>query len=168
MPDRFPIFLYMVGALLYALIVAVLLVALVRAGHAADMGYCKVYAARSSAEVLRRLIGIPFIDETAGRFLFRKGYTYCLNSDEDPPIIMTPTEAPLLDPAPGSIPATDDPTPPPEPKPVTRPDHKVGRSGFAANSDGWVAWCKKNYASFDRSDGTVLIHKGGRRKICPG
>lgn len=167
MSDRLPVYSFMLFAVLLAIMVGFLIVTLTPA-RPAEMGYCKVYAARSSAEVLRRLIGIPFVDEAAGRFMWRKAYSSCLNADEEPPIIVTPTQAPLLEPEPGSLPATDDPTPPPEPKPVARPAIQVGKSGFANGSGQWVAWCKRNYTSFDQSDGTVLIHKGGRRKPCPG
>jgi len=43
--------------------------------HAAEMNSCKVYANRGSAIALRQLLGLPFIDPTAGKFLYRKAYT---------------------------------------------------------------------------------------------
>lgn len=159
---------YMLFAILYSAVVGSLVLALTNAAHPAEMNTCKVYATRSSAEALRRLVGIPFIDVAAGRFLYRKAYTYCLNADEAPPIVVSETVAPLLEP--GSVGATADPTPSPPSKPA-KPDQssrKVGRSGFVTGSDEWTAWCKKNYTSFKESDGSVLRKRKRGREPCPG
>jgi hypothetical protein len=84
---------------------------------AADMKDCTVYANRGSAAALKALLGMPFIDVSAGRFLYRRAYTFCLNSDEVPLMTFTPEEQPIIDDAiptprekpPGSVPATDAP-----------------------------------------------------------
>jgi len=85
--------------------------------HAAEMNSCKVYANRGSAIALRQLLGLPFIDPTAGKFLYRKAYTFCLLQDEMPEISFTPEEQVAVggmptpptrpEPLPGSVPATD-------------------------------------------------------------
>lgn len=107
-------------ALWVATVVAVTVALLLLFGgfaNAADMGYCKVYANRMSAMALQRLVGVPFIDVSTGRFLYRKMYSACLNSDEMPEIILSEEQQPLIDgmptppmrpePVPGSVPATD-------------------------------------------------------------
>jgi hypothetical protein len=89
--------------------------ATVVASPAADMADCRAYANRGSAAALRQLLGMPFIDVSAGRFLYRRAYTYCLNSDEVPPMTFTAEEQPIIDDAiplpkakpPGSVPAID-------------------------------------------------------------
>jgi len=85
--------------------------------HAADLSYCKTYANRMSAMALQRLVGVPFIDVSTGRFLYRKAYSSCLLVDDEPPMILSETQQPLIDgmpspptrpePPPGSVPATD-------------------------------------------------------------
>jgi hypothetical protein len=84
--------------------------------HAAEVSYCNVYATRVSALALRQLIGIPDVDASTGRFLWRKSYTACVNADEKPPIPLSAEEQPIVDgrvvvfppmkPA-GAVPATD-------------------------------------------------------------
>jgi hypothetical protein len=102
-----------------------------RPAHSADMNDCKVYATRGSAAALKALLAFPFIDVAAGKFLFRKAYSFCINSDELPEMTFTAEEQPIVDgritPLPpmkpeGVVPATDpaDPVPvvePAEPKP---------------------------------------------------
>jgi hypothetical protein len=87
--------------------------------HAADMSDCHAYANRGSAAALRALLNFPFIDPAAGKFLYRKAYSYCLLQDDLPEMQFTPEEQPIIDmvpmlkpptrpePAPGSVPATD-------------------------------------------------------------
>ena len=83
--------------------------------RAADMTDCHAYANRGSAAALRQLLDLPFIDASAGRFLYRRAYTYCLNSDEVPSMTFTVEEQPIVDGAipiprekpPGLVPATD-------------------------------------------------------------
>jgi hypothetical protein len=85
---------------------------------AADMRDCRTYANRGSALALRQLLGFPFVDVAAGKFLYRKAYSFCLNADELPPMTFTPEEQPIIDDAiptprekpPGSVPATDAPS----------------------------------------------------------
>lgn len=89
--------------------------AIMSIARAADMTDCHAYANRGSAAALRQLLGMPFIDTSAGRFLYRRAYTYCLNSDEVPALVFTPEEQPIVDDAiplprekpPGSVPTTD-------------------------------------------------------------
>lgn len=93
--------------------ILVLLVLLPLTCHAAEMSTCKVYANRGSAFALKQLLGLPFVDDAAGKFLFRKAYSYCLLQDEVPEINFTQEEQPIVDglptptPKPGSVPATD-------------------------------------------------------------
>jgi hypothetical protein len=83
--------------------------------HAAEMTTCKVYANRGSAFALRQLLGLPFVDDAAGKFLFRKAYSYCVLQDEMPTLNFTAEEQPIVDGLPpppppvrpGSVPATD-------------------------------------------------------------
>ena len=102
-------------------ILPILLLALPLAAHAADMSDCHAYANRGSAAALQALLAYPFIDVSAGRFLYRKAYTFCLNADEIPPLVFTPQEQPIVDgllepkPPPASVPATDE-TKPVEPQ----------------------------------------------------
>jgi hypothetical protein len=64
------------------------------------------------------MLGMPFVDATVGRVLYRKAYTFCLNADELPPMTFTPEEQPIIDDViptprekpPGSVPATDAPS----------------------------------------------------------
>jgi len=94
--------------------------------HAAEISTCKVYANRGSAFALRQLLGLPFVDDAAGKFLFRKAYSYCVLQDEMPTLNFTAEEQPIVDglppPAPparpGSVPATD-PADTPVDAPVT-------------------------------------------------
>jgi hypothetical protein len=105
-----------------SVLVAVLLIVFVAipfAGHSADMPGCHVYANRGSAAALRALLDFPFIDPSAGRFLYRKAYSFCVLQDEVPEMRFTVEEQPIIDmipmlkppprpdPVPGSVPATD-------------------------------------------------------------
>lgn len=83
MPSRLPLYSFMLFAILMAFVALALIITLTPA-RPAEMSYCKVYAARSSAEALRRLIGIPFIDTSAGRFLWRKASSRVLASSTPP------------------------------------------------------------------------------------
>jgi hypothetical protein len=65
--------------------------------HAAEMNSCHIYANRGSALALRQLLGFPFIDVAAGRFLYRKAYSFCLLQDETPTFTFTPEEQPIVD-----------------------------------------------------------------------
>lgn len=147
-----------------------LLVMLPLASQAADMTDCKVYATRTSAMALKALLGIPFIDVSTGRFLFRKAYTFCVNADEVPALVFTEEEQPIVDglpapklrpePPPASVPAVDVK---PEPEPV-------GKSGFARGSDQWTAWCRKHFPrSWDRKTSTVILPTRKKVRVpCPG
>jgi hypothetical protein len=91
-----------------------LVVLLPLTAHAADSSYCRVYANRMSAMTLQRLVGVPFVNVATGRFLYRQAWTSCLNSDEEPEIVLSETQQPLIDGMPtppmrpeGSVPATD-------------------------------------------------------------
>jgi hypothetical protein len=85
--------------------------------HSADVTDCNAYANRGSAAALQQLLRFPFVDVAAGRFLYRKAFTFCVNSDEMPPLVFTPEEQPIVDGmptpptrpelVPGSVPATD-------------------------------------------------------------
>ena len=109
---------------LFALWVAVVAVAAIGLAiifsafaDAAELTYCKIYANRMSAMALQRLIGVPFIDASTGKFLYRKAYSSCLLADEEPPIVLSEEQQPLIDgmpspptrpePVQGSVPATD-------------------------------------------------------------
>lgn len=84
---------------------------------AAELTYCQIYANRMSAMALQRLIGVPFIDASTGKFLYRKAYTNCLLADSEPPIVLSEEQQPLItgmpspptrpEPVQGSVPATD-------------------------------------------------------------
>jgi hypothetical protein len=76
------------------LIVAILAIPRARA---ADLDDCKAYANRGSALALRQLLGFPFVDVAAGRFLYRKAYSFCLLQDETPAFTFTPEEQPIVD-----------------------------------------------------------------------
>jgi hypothetical protein len=77
---------------------AIALLALIPlAAHSAEVSYCNVYATRVSALALRQLIGIPDVDASTGRFLWRKSYTACVNADEKPPIPLSTEEQPIVD-----------------------------------------------------------------------
>jgi hypothetical protein len=91
-----------------------LLALLPLAAHAAEMNGCHAYATQTSAAALRQLLGVPWIDVAAGRFLYRKAYTYCLNSDEVPPLVFSPEQQTIVD----GLPA---PAPRPEPPPAVDP-----------------------------------------------
>ena len=52
---------------------------------AAELNYCKIYANRMSAMALQRLVGVPFVDVSTGRFLYRKAYSSCILAEEEPP-----------------------------------------------------------------------------------
>jgi hypothetical protein len=106
-----PKFLYEMTIRVCAL---VLLVMLPLAAHAADMDGCSSYATQTSAAALRRLLGVPWVDVAAGRFLYRKAYTYCLNADEVPPLVFSPEQQPIVD----GLPT---PAPRPEPPPAAAP-----------------------------------------------
>lgn len=84
-------------------------------GHSAEMSDCHTYANRGSAAALQQLLEFPWIDVSAGRFLYRKAYTFCLNADEIPPLVFTPQEQPIVD---GLLP---EPKPRPEPPPASVP-----------------------------------------------
>jgi hypothetical protein len=128
---------------LFALLVAAVAVAAIALmiifggfARAAEMATCKIYANRGSSIALRQLLGLPFIDAAAGKYLYRKAYTYCVLQDEVPEISFTPEEQPLItgmpspptrpEPVQGSVPATDtadapaDPPAAPKAKKVTK------------------------------------------------
>jgi len=79
--------------------------------HGAEMSTCHAFANRASAEALRRLLGMSFVDVSVGRFMYRKAYSMCLNADEPPEMTFTAEEQPIVD---GAIP-TPAPVPRPEP-----------------------------------------------------
>jgi hypothetical protein len=115
----------------------------------ASMEYCGPYAANTVDHLLNYMRSLA--------------YTSCLNSVDDPELAKTPQDALkaivplelLLPKRPDKI-AADPPDPP------------IGRSGYAVNSPGWIAYCKKYWpASFDRKSGTV-IKTGHKRIPCPG
>jgi hypothetical protein len=95
--------------------VLALLALLPLTAHAADISYCRTFASRMSAQALHQLIGIPFVNVATGRFLYRQSYTFCVNADEEPPIVFSEEQQPIVDglppPSPpvrpGSVPATD-------------------------------------------------------------
>jgi hypothetical protein len=111
--------------------------------NAADMTDCHAYANRGSGAALRALLNFPFIDPAAGRFLYRKAYSYCLLQDELPEMQFTPEEQPIIDmvpmlkpqprpePVPGSVPATA----PAEPVAPAAPKVKKAKAASAT-----VAW----------------------------
>jgi hypothetical protein len=102
------------------------------------MTTCKIYANRGSAFALRQLLGLPFIDDAAGKFLFRKAYSYCVLQDEVPELTFTHEEQPIVDglppPAPpvrpGSVPATD-----PADAPVDAPAAPKAKATKTASTD---------------------------------
>jgi hypothetical protein len=106
--------------------------------HAAEMSYCKIYANRGSAFALRQLLGLPFIDDAAGKFLFRKAYSYCVLQDEMPELTFTHEEQPIVDGLPppvppvrpGSVPATD-----PADDPVDAPAAPKAKTTKTASAD---------------------------------
>lgn len=120
-----------------------------RQASGASVEYCRPYAAQT-------------VDLTI-KYLWSRAYTSCVNSDDDPVLAQTPQDAlkalvplELLLPSRGDKVAVDPPA------------RAVGRSGYAVNSPGWIAYCKKYWpASFDRKSGTV-IKTGHKRIPCPG
>lgn len=105
--------------------VVLLIWAIMGIAKAADMKDCHAYANRGSAAALRQLLGMPFIDPSAGRFLYRKAYTYCLNTDEVPSLTFTPEEQPIIDMIPMLKPIPR-PEPPAGSVPATGEDEQVG------------------------------------------
>jgi hypothetical protein len=114
--------------------------------HAAEMAPCKVYANRGSAFALRQLLGLPFIDDAAGKFLFRKAYSYCVLQDEMPTLTFSHEEQPIVDglppPSPpvrpGSVPATD-----PADAPVDAPAAPKAKATKTASAD--QALCTRHH-----------------------
>lgn len=113
--------------LVLAVILVVVTLSITRA-RAADLSDCHAYANRGSAAALQQLLRFPFIDVAAGRFLYRKAYSFCLLQDEVPQLVFTPEEQPIVDgevtPLPpmkpeGVVPATDPADPVPAPAEVT-------------------------------------------------
>jgi hypothetical protein len=113
-----------------------------RPATGASMEYCRPYAAQTVDLLVK--------------YLWTRAYTSCLNADDDPAVAAAPPSAlQSLVPIPDLT--IDDP-----------PPARHGRSGYAVNSTGWIAYCKRNWpASFDRKSGTV-IKTGHRRIPCPG
>jgi len=106
------------AARLLSTVLSVALVLDYAIAHGAEMTPCHSYANRASAEALRRLLGMAFVDIAVGRFMYRKSYTFCLLQDEVPEMTFTAEEQPIVDgaiptpaqrpePLPGSVPATD-------------------------------------------------------------
>lgn len=127
---------------------ALALIALPAAGHAASMDYCRPYA----RDLVQSMI----------KSMWTSAYWHCLNSDEDPALPTTWEDATrIVIPEPVAVPAD---TPPTDPGSVPA----TGKSKFAAHSPGWTAWCRKYYPrSFDPRRGTVII-KRHKRVPCPG
>jgi hypothetical protein len=90
-----------------------------------------------SAMTLQRLVGVPFVNVATGRFLYRQAWTSCLNSDEEPEIVLSETQQPLIDGMPtppmrpeGSVPATD-----PADAPAEVPAASKARATRTASTD---------------------------------
>jgi len=131
------------------------------AAHAAETADCQTYATRTSSMALRALLIVPWVDVATGRWLYNKAYFYCLNSDEVPPLVFTPEEQPIV----------DDALPAPVPRPETAAPPSVGKSGAAAGSAEWKAWCRQNFPrSWDEATGTVILPTSRKRTRtqCPG
>ena len=86
------------------------------------------------------------MDVSTGRFLYRKAYSSCLLVDDEPPMILSEEQQPLIDgmpsppmrpePVPGSVPATDKV----EAKPAPPPDlSALYKKCAAAHPRGWRA-----------------------------
>jgi hypothetical protein len=82
---------------LAAIVILIVTILATPRARAADLDDCKSYANRGSALALRQLLGFPFIDVAAGRFLYRKAYSFCLLQDEVPAFTFTPEEQPIVD-----------------------------------------------------------------------
>lgn len=82
---------------LAAIVILIVAILAIPRARAADLADCHAYANRGSAAALRQLLGFPFIDVAAGRFLYRKAYSFCLLQDEVPAFTFTPEEQPIVD-----------------------------------------------------------------------
>jgi hypothetical protein len=160
-------------ATVFLLIVGTMVVAM-RPARAADSHDCTVYANRGSAAALKQLLGFPFIDVAAGRFLYRKAYTFCLNQDELPELVFTPEEQPIVDGLPAPKPR---PEPPAGSVPAVGEEVEVGELGkeftdkpvSADMKAAWAKCAKRHPRGWDAKTKTIAKRVGKKwiRVPCP-
>jgi hypothetical protein len=140
---------------------------------AASPEYCTVYA-QASADPKGSASASAADTETLQR-VYDKAYFECLNADDEPALpeefvarnaeeLVSEGDADVGDPA--------------EPAVVVKPKAEVKKaaaktksasvsrknkrytSGFPVGTDGWKAWCKDNYRSFDEATGNYKSFSG--------
>lgn len=127
-----------------------LLLLMVSPAMAADPDVCRPYATQMTNAAIKEL--------------WTRGYTYCLNLEEDSPV---PPEswkqiletlnvgplAPVYTKPPGSVPASDKVDPAPAP---------------VSKNSSYIADCRRNFRSFRDSDQTVIPYYAPKTRIrCP-
>jgi hypothetical protein len=140
---------------------------------AASPEYCTVYA-QASADPKGSASASAADTETLQR-VYDKAYFECLNADDEPamPEEFVARNAEDLvsegDIDAGDVAETPDVKPKPEVKKAavkTTKSASVSRkkkrytSGFPVGTDGWKAWCKDNYRSFDEATGNYKSFSG--------